>query len=191
MIKTTEELKREMYGRLKSFQKAFTIGNFMPKEFTSLEDSLEAYLEALRQEAGTLREERDQLRNKLQAFEFANKSAGDLLREAMTLNKQQREAIKRQRQSIGQIKQDRNAAQRLAVTRTQQRDEARKELQEARQIIGSTIAQNRRESASGEELKRFAGHCDRCNGLRFERNASGALTGPCYKCGDRIGVLTP
>ena len=87
MTKTTEELKREMYASLTGFTKAFTIGNFAPPQFAELENSLEAYLEALHQE-------RIDLRNKLQAFEFANKSAGELLRDALATVRRQREYIR-------------------------------------------------------------------------------------------------
>jgi hypothetical protein len=41
-----------------------------------------------------VRAERDELRNKLQAFEFANKSAGELLRDALATVKRQREYIR-------------------------------------------------------------------------------------------------
>jgi len=49
----------------------------------------------------TLKKEFNELRNKLQAFEFANKSAGELLQAA-------NEKVKRQRGSIGQLKNERN-----------------------------------------------------------------------------------
>lgn len=107
MTKTTEELKREMYRKLAAWKiYAVTTEDF--------EESLEEYLEALRQEldesgrADHLRqriafltsevharaEERDELRNKLQAFEFANKSAGELLRDALATVKRQRQFIR-------------------------------------------------------------------------------------------------
>lgn len=77
MTKTTEELKREMYLRFGIVKDLAEDAGASPcisvREF---EDSLEAYLEALRQD-------RDTLRNKLQAFEFANRSAAELLSEAL------------------------------------------------------------------------------------------------------------
>lgn len=83
MIKTTEELKREMFEHLEILKEY----SKRPMLCRHLENALEAYLEALRQE-------RDELRNKLQAFEFANKSAGDLLRDALATVKRQREFIR-------------------------------------------------------------------------------------------------
>lgn len=112
MTKTTEELKREMYEMLKEvkgdFEARFRIIKFPSlEEFESL---MEEYLERLRQEAIALQmkndtqrsiiegaggtndlsyrlikmtDERDTLRNKLQAFEFANRSAAELLSEAL------------------------------------------------------------------------------------------------------------
>lgn len=86
MTKTTEELKREMYDGLKTFR------HFAAKPTLAdlFESSLEAYLEALRQELQMwkdIADERDlrsaNLRNKLQAFEFANRSAAELLSEAL------------------------------------------------------------------------------------------------------------
>jgi len=78
----------------------------------------------------SLREERDELRNKLQAFEFANKSAGEMLQAA-------NEKIKRQRQSIGQLKNERDNAVHLAKARTTQRDKLAQQLQEARKDKGA------------------------------------------------------
>lgn len=83
MIKTTEELKREMFEHLEILKEY----SKRPILCMHLENALEAYLEALRQE-------HDELRNKLQAFEFANKSAGDLLRDALATVKRQREFIR-------------------------------------------------------------------------------------------------
>lgn len=80
MTKTTEELKREMYGNMAAWKMyAVTTEGF--------EESLDAYLEALRQE-------HSDLRNRLQAFAFANKSAGELLIEAQTTIRRQREFIR-------------------------------------------------------------------------------------------------
>ena len=76
MTKTTEELKREMYDRLADVKSSVANGLVPNYGLVRLEDSLESYLEALRQD-------RDSLRNKLQAFEFANRSAAELLSEAL------------------------------------------------------------------------------------------------------------
>ena len=89
MTKTTEELKREMYDALDVFK--YALRNTPKPMLTGLlESSLEAYLEALRQELQQwkdIADERDlrsaTLRNKLQAFEFANRSAAELLSEAL------------------------------------------------------------------------------------------------------------
>jgi hypothetical protein len=173
MTLTTEELKHAMYHELNQITGE--------AKFDSFQSALEAYLEELRQDLkaahiatgdvaiqlSEMTTERDSLRNKLQAFEFANKSAGELLRDVMTLNKQQRESIKRQRQSIGRLKMDRNAAQRLTATRTYQCDEARKELQEARKSLRSTSAQSSEEKAV----------CLKCGGAGF--NLLGFYGFPC------------
>lgn len=215
MTKTTEELKREMYASLTGFTKAFTIGNFAPPQFAELENALEAYLEALRQEADTLivrlkgenernvillnafrnqqnltsdaRTEADRERNRCQAFEFANKSAGEFLIEA-------RAKIARQRQSIGQLKNDRNNAQSLAAVNYEKYQKARKELSELRKHLGATRIQNESENVAGDELKRFeepsaAQACSRCKGSGMESNASGQWTAPCFKCATGFGVL--
>ena len=89
MTKTTEELKREMYGQLKDLKKlSDSQASFQAAE--AMENSLEEYLEALRQELQQwkdIADERDlrsaNLRNKLQAFDFANRSASELLSEAL------------------------------------------------------------------------------------------------------------
>lgn len=118
MTKTTEELKREMYD-LMSMVKGQTAH---PTTTRLFENSLEGYLERLRQEREALIvtrasviEERDAYLRKLQAFEFANKSAGEMLQAA-------NEKIKRQRQSIGKLKNERDNAEHLAKVRTSQRD---------------------------------------------------------------------
>lgn len=93
-------------------------------------------------------EVRDQLRNKLQAFEFANKSAGEFLQEAQA-------KVKRQRQSIGQLKNDRNNAQSLAAVNYDKYQKARREASELRKQLGATRIQNETENVAGDELKRF------------------------------------
>ena len=151
MTKTTEELKRAMYQSLKIIR-GYTHCAPVLNDF---EASMESYLERLRQEAidvdsrlnhaskmfsivqdaysrqqdltSQARTEADQLRNKLQAFEFANKSAGEMLQAA-------NEKIKRQRQSIGQLKNERDNAIHLAKVRTTQRDKLAQQLQEMRKI---------------------------------------------------------
>lgn len=102
---TTEELKREMYRQFKNLE----IAGFFGKEIMGhFESALEAYLEELRKDlnfacscvdlsalkAAKLIEERDQLRSKLQAFEFANKSAGELLIHAQETIRKQRQFIR-------------------------------------------------------------------------------------------------
>jgi len=103
MTKTTEELKREMYDALKIVKTHFDV-----PAVETFESTMEAYLEALRKAMVTINEstvscaqhsaeafvdlearlarmteERDILRNKLQAFEFSNRSAAELLSEAL------------------------------------------------------------------------------------------------------------
>jgi len=163
MTKTTEELKREMYFFIKEVNKVIADQVVPHNTMPLLECTLEAYLEALRQEMAAkdvridhcermgkvlqdayerqqdltsqARTEADQLRNKLQAFEFANKSAGEMLQAA-------NEKIKRQRQSIGQLKNERNNAQSLAAVNYEKYQKARRELSELRKAQCSTSAQS-------------------------------------------------
>lgn len=111
---TTETMKREMYEFLEVLKFAYRA---IPKPllFGYFDTALEKYLEALRQEISdlsalntkgrnaslhdqvllqNLREERDDLRNRLQAFVFANRAAGEQLRAANELIQRQRESIK-------------------------------------------------------------------------------------------------
>lgn len=162
MTKTTEELRREMYGFIGEVKKVVD-GQGVPRiSMPLLESALEEYLERLRLEALALQmrndqqrkiieeaggtndlchrlikmtDERDQLRNKLQAFEFANKSAGEMLQAA-------NEKVKRQRQSIGQLKNERNNAQSLAAVNYEKYQKARRALSELRKAICSTSAQS-------------------------------------------------
>jgi len=90
MTKTTEELKREMYDRLADVKNSVANRHVPGISLDRYESSFEAYLEALRQELQMwkdIADERDlrsaTLRNKLQAFEFANRSAAELLSEAL------------------------------------------------------------------------------------------------------------
>lgn len=75
MIKTTETtewLRHEMYFRLSKNKNP----DVDSPDMDCFESAMESYLDRLR-------EERDELRNKLQAFEFANRSAAELLSEAL------------------------------------------------------------------------------------------------------------
>lgn len=112
MTTEIEQTRREMYDALKKITSVQLNGQqFFGPEF---ENALESHLEALRVEhkKSTERElflealssgfaeqrdlacqQRNELRNKLQAFEFANKSAGELLRDALATVKRQREFI--------------------------------------------------------------------------------------------------
>jgi len=150
MTKTTEELKREMYKLLAALNACKKYGEIPYVSLPDFEAALEAYLEALRKEQlatdnrvafleslskGALEQleicgkHRDEYRNKLQAFQFANKSAGELLRDALATVKRQREYIRT-----------------LYTSR------------KARKIQSSTSAQSSSENVAGDELKRFDGH---------------------------------
>lgn len=122
---TTEELKREMYRYLVDIKKlADSQASFTTAE--ALENSLGAYLEELRKDlnfacasvdladakARKAAEERDAAIRKLQAFEFANKSAGELLIRAQ-------ETIKRQRKFIRTLYTSRKARKVAGATRIQ------------------------------------------------------------------------
>lgn len=229
MTKTTEELRHEMFDLL-GMVKHQTAHAVTMRIF---EESLEAYLEALRQERASLsasltevqkysgilsdayerqkglthaacvesrdawgetydlkrdvrelreandngcrflirlQDERDELRNKLQAFEFANQSAGEFLQQA-------RAKVKAQRQSIGQLKNERDNAQHALKVKTSKLEKAIQELQEARQVIGSTVAQNRRYLIS----------CAKCGGsgrelIGMHTQDHAPVTVPCSKC---------
>lgn len=102
---TTEKLKRAMYLNLPQARTVYDAEAF--------ENALEAYLEALRQD-------QDDLRNRLQAFEFANKACGEELRAASELIQRQRKFIRtlytsrkaRKPRTLAQIKADKeNASQ--------------------------------------------------------------------------------
>lgn len=79
MTKTTEELKREMFKALAEMKGRIEI-NYSIKDMLRGVDEFEHALEDCLQ---SMREDRDTLRNKLQAFEFANRSAAELLSEAL------------------------------------------------------------------------------------------------------------
>jgi hypothetical protein len=79
MTKTTEELKREMFKALAEMKGRIEI-NYSIKDMLRGVDEFEHALEGCLQ---SMREDHDTLRNKLQAFEFANRSAAELLSEAL------------------------------------------------------------------------------------------------------------
>jgi hypothetical protein len=85
MTSDIERTRREMWDRLRE-TKVFC-DTSMEVIIGSFEEALELHLE-------TLRQEKVGLRNKLQAFQFANQSAGELLRDAMATVKRQREFIR-------------------------------------------------------------------------------------------------
>lgn len=116
--------------------------------------------------------EHDDLRNKLQAFEFANKSAGEFLIEA-------REKIKRQHQSIVQLKNEKHNIQAAANSYQEKYQKARKELSDLRKELPATLAQSSSENVAGEELKRYAPRCSGCFGYGF---VFGGITGGIYVC---------
>lgn len=210
MAKTTEELKREMYTKLRHCK---VWGEQHLQEF---EDSFEEYLEALRREAEILkiqvksegerggiildayhrqqdltmqaRADADTERNRAQAFEYANKSAGEFLQEART-------KIKAQRQSIGQLKNERDNAVHAAKVRTSQRDgleaqllEARKELTELRKSVSATRIQDSGENAPETKCGAAQVKCHRCFDTGFCVWPKDTLLGwqpvrqPCFKC---------
>jgi len=171
MTNATEVTKREMYKALKIVNECFAS---LPIQ--KLEEALEAHLEELRKELKSektlanrkceqvcdLTEEHDELRNKLQAFEFANKSSGEFLIEAQELLRSEREVmahlqakVKSQRQSIGQLKNDRNNAQALAAVNYQKYQKARQELSELRKSLSGTSAQEAKENAKKEAAEAY------------------------------------
>lgn len=131
MTKTTEELKRDMCGCLARVSQMISDGCIPRMVFPLFEGILEQYLEALRQELKTSHEatgelaiqvqeakaERDELRNKLQAFEYANKNAGELLRDALA-------TVERQREYIRTLYTSRNARKLAGSTSGQKKSES-------------------------------------------------------------------
>ena len=268
MTKTTEELKRAMYDQFARTVKALQTTHNKNYKLSRLETALEAYLEALRQDARAeelrltetirynavlsdayshqqalthaacvseretwtqihelkaeikrlqdandrgnaaslqdqatiqnlknandhgcrvlvqLQEERDELRNKLQAFEFANKSSGEFLQESNRLLKEAREDKKRMRQSIGQLKNDRNNAQANETRLRLDNARLRQELAALRKERVATLAQSSPENVAGDELKRSMVWKRVPAGPDFDCGSS-----TCVKCGDRSGVL--
>lgn len=110
MTTKTEQSRREMYEALGIVKGRVEI-NYSVKDMLrgvdKFEHTLEDYLEELRKDLdfackladltdARLRktlQERDDLRNRLQAFEFANKAAGEELRKSQETIKRQREYI--------------------------------------------------------------------------------------------------
>lgn len=155
MTKTTEELKREMYDAM-SILKSQVQATGVAMGGSRFESALEKYLEALRQESASLtkhgnilldayshqqgltaqaRNEADSERNRRQAFEFANQSAGEFLQEA-------RAKVKSQRISIGQLKSERDNAVHALKVKTSKLEKALQELSELREIAPGTSAQS-------------------------------------------------
>lgn len=161
MTKTTEELKREMYRALANLRVRIEI-NYSVKDMLrgadEFESEMEDYLEALSQEIAGLkrqgnialdaytnqqtltmqaREEADKERNRAQAFEFANQSAGEFLIRAQA-------KVKAQRQSIGKLKNERDNAVHALKVKTTKLEKALQELSEARKSLpGTWIEENR------------------------------------------------
>lgn len=100
------------------------------------------------------RTEADRERNRAQAFEFANKSAGEFLISSQDQLAAANSLIKRQRQSIDQLKRDRNNAQALAAVNYEKYQKARKEASELRKAARAMPVQDSTENAS----------CDKCGG---------------------------
>lgn len=108
MTTKTEQSRREMYSGLARVSRMIVDGCVPKRVFPVFEETLEQYLEALRKElrssheaTGTValllheaKTERDELRNRLQAFEFANKACGEELRAASELIQRQRKFIR-------------------------------------------------------------------------------------------------
>jgi len=176
MTNAIEVTKREMYDSLAILKGRIKI-NYSIKDMQrgadEFENTLEAHLEELRKamvtaneiitrcsnhSLNTIRdlgiqidnvtEERDNLRNRLQAFEFANKSAGEFLQAAQA-------KVKSQRQSIGQLKNDRNNAQALAAVNYQKYQNARQELSELRKSLMATPTQDSKENAKKEASEAY------------------------------------
>lgn len=191
---TTEELKRAMYLNLPQARTVYGAEAF--------ENALEAYLEALRQETTAkdvlidhlermgdvmrdgymyqqqltmqARAEADQYRNKLQAFEFANKSAGEFLVEA-------RNKVRAQRQSIGQLKNERDNATYALKVKDSKFNKALQELSELRKVLGSASAQSSAANVSELKLDAKSTHSE-CRHLF----ASPDFCSSCSACGESL-----
>ena len=145
-MSTTEELKREMYKSLANLKGRIEI-HYSIKDalhgVDDLESTIEDYLEALRQD-------RDTLRNKLQAFEFANQSTSELLRDALT-------TVKRQREFIRTLYTSRKARKPKQATRTQSSTENASDVK--------CEAPERNMTCSFKGLhKHYIGACPHCGG---------------------------
>lgn len=201
MTNAIEVTKREMYESLAILKGRIEI-NYSVKDIQrgadEFEHALEAHLEELRKamvvsneiitrcsnhSLNTIRdlgiqidnvtEERDNLRNRLQAFEFANKSAGEFLQAAQA-------KVKSQRQSIGQLKNDRNNAQALAAVNYQKYQKARQELSELRKSLMAIPAQDSKENAV----------CAKCHGFGalYRMPASPTQRGSAILCECQEGI---
>lgn len=140
MTNEIEQAKREMFNKLASLRGKINI-NYSLKDMLEGADvvdiALEDYLEELSQEKAALEQrletqgqsiktlqhncmglttERDDLRNRLQAFEFANETAGVQLRAA-------NELIQRQRESIKELRTAKEARETDACTSPQRSEE--------------------------------------------------------------------
>lgn len=192
MTKTTEDLKREMYGQLKKFTEHRLIDSIFM-------DALEAYLEALRQEAEGLKQNGEILRdaythqqvmtiearkcadaerNRAQAFDFANKSAGEFLQEA-------RAKVKAQRISIGKLKNERDNAMHALKVKTSKLEKALQGLSELRKLQPGTSDQS-----SGVNIHKsicdgvaIGSHTDCVHPFRNVRWATRENGANYYKCG--------
>lgn len=119
---TTEQLRYRMYRDLADFKRKTTVNGAILPAFADLDSSLEAYLERLRREAveqgmvlidkcdelgsaridaARMRQERDELQERLHAVDhaysvqsIANAAAGDQLRKAMETIRKQRGFIR-------------------------------------------------------------------------------------------------
>lgn len=83
MTNAIEQTKREMYEVLATLKGRIEI-NYSIKDMQrgadEFEHSLEAHLEALRQDRAKIIEERDELRNKHQALQMASQTAAEVIR---------------------------------------------------------------------------------------------------------------
>ena len=127
MTNEIETTKRNMFMFVEHCKAAIRAELMPSASFPALEESLEAHLEALRQDRGRLVEERDTLRNQLQAFEHANSAAGDELRA--------------QKDQIGHLTRTRDLSDQLARFRLNQLNGVMQELSALRKDKAGTSAQ--------------------------------------------------
>lgn len=160
----TEQLKRQMYTALADCKMIVGEGRAPVHNLPWLETSLEEYLEAMRKELKNSHEatgelaiqlheitsERDELRNKLQVFEMANKTAGDLLRDALS-------TLKRQRQFIRTLYTSRKARKCKGCTLGQKKHE---NVPESKCVASDAIPK----CAFDAMHKHYIGECPHCGG---------------------------